>query len=124
MQAEVLLPGLMKPQHVSHNSMRPSGVSPALAFLFFIILGLPYFLDVAFCEDLYDLPISQAALIDAEKVNSYHGSTFFAFLHVGTVPKAPHCIALPISGVSQSIEEVGFSAYISPFLTSRPPPSA
>jgi hypothetical protein len=104
--------------------MRPPRVSPALAFLLFIILGFPYFFDVAFCEDLYDLPISQAALIDAEKVNSYHGSTFFAFLHVGTVPKAPHRIALPSSGVSQSLDEVGFSAHVSPVLISRPPPSA
>jgi len=63
--------------------------------LIFILFGLPYSLDVAFCEDLYNSPISQAALTDAEKVGSSHASSSFSFLHVGEILFATSFIEIP-----------------------------
>lgn len=39
--------------------------------LFLVFFALPYLFDIVFCEDLYTTQLSQAALIDAEKVDPY-----------------------------------------------------
>ncbi len=44
--------------------------------LFLVFFAVPYLFDLAFCEELYTTPLSQAALIDAEKVDPYDGDEF------------------------------------------------
>lgn len=107
-----------------HQTIWSAPVSPALALLIFIVLGLPYSLDVAFCEDLYNLPISQAALTDAEKVSSYHASSSFSFLHVGEILNAHQISAQPGNRAAAGLGLIVSSTYIPPLLISRPPPSA
>ncbi len=41
---------------------------------FLIFFAVPYLFDVAYCEELYGTPLSQAALIDGEKVDPYEGA--------------------------------------------------
>jgi hypothetical protein len=48
--------------------------------LFLIFFAVPYVFDLVFCEELYATPLSQAALIDAEKVDPDDGSSSFTSL--------------------------------------------
>ncbi len=48
--------------------------------LFVIFFAVPYLFDLAFCEELSTTPLSQAALIDAEKVDPDDGSSSLSFL--------------------------------------------
>jgi hypothetical protein len=43
--------------------------------VFLIGCGVPYLLDVAFCEELYGTPFLQVALIDGETVDPCEGDT-------------------------------------------------
>lgn len=38
---------------------------------FFIFFAIPYLFDLAYCEELYGTPLSQASLIDGEKVEPF-----------------------------------------------------
>lgn len=92
--------------------------------LFFVFFAVPYLFDLAFCEELYATPLSQAALIDAEKVDPSEGESSSASLDdstVGdvTVRRPPTCVASHLS-----CEGSGFTVPIPVLLTSRPPPAS
>ena len=60
-----------------------SQFSIVLSFLL-VCFAVPYFCDVAFCEELDGTPPSQAALIDGETIDPWEGDTLFASLDWGT----------------------------------------
>lgn len=92
--------------------------------LFLVFFALPYLFDLAFCEELYATPLSQAALIDAEKVDPYDGESSWTSLdcaRTGEVSVPP----TPTSFVPHSSLARGrFRAPIPVLLTSRPPPAS
>ena len=90
--------------------------------LFFVFFAVPYLFDLAFCEELYATPLSQAALIDAEKVDPSEGESSSASLDDSivddvTVPRPPTCVASHFSFTGCCFREA-----IPVLLTSRPPP--
>lgn len=92
--------------------------------LFLIFFAVPYLFDLAFCEELYTTQLSQAALIDAEKVDPHGGefsSTCLDCAATGdpSAPPTPTCFAphSPLEGCS-------VRAPIPVLLTSRPPPAS
>jgi hypothetical protein len=92
--------------------------------LFLIFFAVPYLFDLAFCEELYATPLSQAALIDAEKVDPSEGESSSASLDDTTecdvtVPSPPTCFASHFS-----FEGCSFTVAIPVLLTSRPPPAS
>lgn len=92
--------------------------------LFFVFFAVPYLFDLAFCEELYATPLSQAALIDAEKVDPSEGesscpSLDYATEYDVTVPRPPTCVASRFS-----FEGCSVTVPIPVLLTSRPPPAS
>ena len=92
--------------------------------LFFIFFAVPYLFDLAFCEELYATPLSQAALIDAEKVDPSDGKSSSTSLDDTTeckvtVARPPTCFASHVS-----FEGSSFTVPIPVSLTSRPPPAS
>lgn len=92
--------------------------------LFLIFFAVPYLFDVAFCEDLYSTPLSQAALIDGEKVDPYEGeSSGNSLNYIATddvsASSTSKCFAPHSSSESYSVR-----ALIPVLLTSRPPPAS
>lgn len=88
-----------------------------------IFFAVPYLFDIAYCEDLYGTPLSQAALIDGEKVDSSEGKSSWTSLDCGrmadvSVPPAPKSFAPP-----SSLDVCHIRASIPVLLTSRPPPA-
>lgn len=90
--------------------------------LFLIFFAIPYLFDLVFYEELYATQLPQAALIDAEKLES-DGKYCAGFDGVTTgntavLPAGPsfisHC----------SLKGCGSKASISALLTSRPPPTS
>jgi len=92
--------------------------------LFLIFFAVPYLFDLAFCEELYATPLSQAALIDAEKVDRDDGSSSLTSLDWAAMedmsgPPAAQCFVL-----DSVLTECGFRSPLPLRLTSRPPPPA
>ena len=96
--------------------------------LFLIFFAVPYLFDLAFCEELYATPLSQAALIDAEKVDPKIGlddgsSSLTSFDWAATEemsePAAANCFVL-----DSLLTECGFRSPLPLRLTSRPPPAS
>jgi hypothetical protein len=92
--------------------------------LFLIFFAVPYLFDLAFCEELYATPLSQAALIDAEKVDPSDRESFSTSLDYATesdvtVASPPTCFAWHLS-----FEGSSFTVPIPVSLTSRPPPAS
>ena len=92
--------------------------------LFVIFFAVPYLFDLAFCEELYVTQLSQAALIDAEKVDPDDGSASLTSVDWAATEEingppigkcfVPDCL----------LTERGFESPIPPLLASRPPPAS
>ena len=92
--------------------------------LFLVFFAVPYLFDLAFCEELYATPLSQAALIDAEKVDPSEGESSSASLDDSTacavtVPPPPTSFTSHFS-----FPDCSFRQAIPVLLTSRPPPAS
>ncbi len=89
-------------------------------FLFFF--AVPYLFDLAYCEELYGTPLSQAALIEGEKVDPHEQQNLHRALDTATGPtvnvaptrtRVPPPHALHVSSPRASVPVL---------LISRPPP--
>ena len=92
--------------------------------LFLIFFAVPYLFDLAFCEELYATPLSQAALIDAEKVDPDDGSCSLTSLdsaateEMSELPTAEHFVQ------DSFLTGCSFRSRIPLLPTTRPPPTS
>ncbi|MEO7864199.1 MAG: hypothetical protein ABIU05_27955 [Nitrospirales bacterium] len=92
--------------------------------LFLIFFAVPYVFDLVFCEELYATPLSQAALIDAEKVDPDDGTVSLSSLDLAATEEMSELpTAEPLVQVS-FLTSGGFKSPIPLLLTSRPPPAS
>jgi hypothetical protein len=92
--------------------------------LFLIFFAVPYLFDLAFCEELYTTPLSQAALIDAEKVDPYDGESSWNSLDCVTTGAVSAPLTSTCFASYASLEASSFGVPIPVLLTSRPPPGS
>ncbi len=92
--------------------------------LFLIFFAVPYLFDLAFFEELYATPLSQAALIDAEKVDPDDGSSSVTFLDWAISEDVCGPLTAEYFVLDSSLTECGFRSPIPLLLTSRPPPAS
>jgi hypothetical protein len=93
-----------------------------LAPFLFIFFVVPYIFDVAYCEDLYGTPLSQAALIDGEKVDPYEAGlsvTSFDFVAASNIRESLFSKFVTRTPFLPSYSQ---SAQIPVLRFSRPPP--
>jgi hypothetical protein len=90
--------------------------------LFLVFFAVPYLFDLAFCEELYTTPLSQAALIDAEKVDPYDGDSSWISLDSATTGAVSALPTPTCSAAHASLQGCMVSIPIPILLTSRPPP--
>jgi hypothetical protein len=87
-----------------------------------IVFAVPYLFDVAYCEDLYGTPLSQAALVDGEKVDPSEAKISWTFFECGRTADV-RVPPIPKSFTPQSSWDDGHIGAPAPvLLTSRPPP--
>jgi hypothetical protein len=89
---------------------------------FLIVFAVPYLFDLAFCEELYATPLSQAAFIDGELVEPYESE--FSSSGLDSTETGAETVLLANEGVSLQSDSIGsISPALFPIvLTSRPPP--
>jgi hypothetical protein len=92
--------------------------------LFVIFFAVPYLFDLAFCEELSNTPLSQAALIDAEKVDPDDGSSPLSFLDAAATEEMSGLPTAENFVLSSFLTSCGFRSPIPHLLTSRPPPTS
>lgn len=90
--------------------------------IFLIFFATPYLFDLVFCEELYATQLSQAALIDAEKLESDGKSSCASLESANTDDVAVSLINRCFSSHCL-LEGSPFGAPIPVLLTSRPPPA-
>lgn len=90
--------------------------------LFLIFFAVPYLFDLAFCEELYVTPLSQAALIDAEKVDPDGGSSSLSFPDSAATEEISGLLTAEYFILEPFLARCSFRSLIPLLLTSRPPP--
>ena len=92
--------------------------------LFLIFFAVPYLFDLGFCEELYATPLSQAALIDAEKVDSDAGIFSLTSLDWAVMTEMSGPPTAEYYVLDSLLTECGFRSPIVLPLTARPPPAS
>ena len=92
--------------------------------LFFIFFAVPYLFDLAFCEELSTTPLSQAALIDAEKFDPDDGSSSLSVLDSAATEEMSGLPTAEYFILGSFLTSRGFRSPIPLLLTSRPPPAS
>jgi hypothetical protein len=89
--------------------------------LFLIFFAVPYLFDIVYCEELYGTPLSQAALIDGEKVDPHKDPPSSQVVNLEVSLQRKHhlvdSVLLPLSLKSGSARMP-----MPPLLAARPPP--
>lgn len=92
--------------------------------LFVIFFAVPYLFDLAFCEELSNTPLSQAGLIDAEKVVPDDGTSSLSFLDSAATEEMSGLPTAEYFALNSFLTRCGFRSPIPLLLTSRPPPAS
>lgn len=88
-----------------------------------IFFAVPFLFDLAFCEELYVTPLSQAALPDAEKVDPNDGSSSLVFLDSAATEELSGLPSSEYFVLDPFLTRCGFRSPIPLLLHSRPPPA-
>jgi hypothetical protein len=92
--------------------------------LFLIFFAIPYLFDLAFCEELYATPLSQAALLDAEKVDPDDGSCSSTFLDLAATEEMNESPTVEQFVQDDRLTGCSRRSPVPLLLTSRPPPAS
>jgi hypothetical protein len=89
-----------------------------------IFLAIPYLFDLAYCEELYSTPLSQASLIDGEKVEPSGEESSSPSFDSALEESAKVSTTSSSFAPALFFEGCSFRSGFSIVLTSRPPPAA
>ena len=91
--------------------------------LFLVFFAIPYLFDLAYCEELYGTPLSQASLIDGETVEPFGEESSSRSLNLATAKAGPDPAA-PTGFVSALLfQACNLRSGLSIVPISRPPPA-